>query len=141
MNDEIKFYMGNNEEKSKSHKDSVELRILYFIWVLGASYYQGGYIVWVGEVQNIKIYPTTKNSCQARHIQPLNRIPETLAAHVLPSGQTCLTPLPYLDSRDLTQTYLVPSLNMSDLLALFWVNQAYPAPRPSSKDISQTCPT
>jgi hypothetical protein len=29
-NDEIKFYMGNNEEKGKSHEDSLELRILYF---------------------------------------------------------------------------------------------------------------
>jgi hypothetical protein len=28
--DEIKFYMGNNEEKRKSHEDSLELRILYF---------------------------------------------------------------------------------------------------------------
>jgi hypothetical protein len=27
MNDEIKFYMGNNEEKGKSHEGSVELRI------------------------------------------------------------------------------------------------------------------
>jgi hypothetical protein len=30
MNDEIKFYMGNNEEKGKSHEDSLELMILYF---------------------------------------------------------------------------------------------------------------
>jgi hypothetical protein len=26
-NNEIKFYMGNNEEKGKSHEDSLELRI------------------------------------------------------------------------------------------------------------------
>jgi hypothetical protein len=51
---EINFYMGINDEKGKSHKDYVELRILYFIWVLGASYYQGVYIGWVSEVQNIK---------------------------------------------------------------------------------------
>jgi hypothetical protein len=38
-----------------------------------------------------KIYPTTKNSCQARHIHPPNRIPETLAEHVWPPGQTYLT--------------------------------------------------
>jgi hypothetical protein len=31
MNDEIKFYMGYNEEKGKSREDSLELRILYFI--------------------------------------------------------------------------------------------------------------
>jgi hypothetical protein len=30
MNNEIKFYMGYNEEKGKSHEDSLELRILYF---------------------------------------------------------------------------------------------------------------
>ncbi len=52
--DEIKFYMGYNDDKGKSREDSLELRILYFIWVLGAPYYQGGYIGWVGEVQNIK---------------------------------------------------------------------------------------
>jgi hypothetical protein len=51
---EMKFYMGINDEKGKSHEDYVELRILYFIWVLRAPYYQGGYIGWVGEVQNIK---------------------------------------------------------------------------------------
>jgi hypothetical protein len=31
MNDEINFYMSYNEEKGKSHEDSLELRILYFI--------------------------------------------------------------------------------------------------------------
>jgi hypothetical protein len=30
-NVEINFYMGYNEEKVKSHKDSLELSILYFI--------------------------------------------------------------------------------------------------------------
>jgi hypothetical protein len=30
-NDEINFYMGYNEEKGKGHKDSLELRILYFV--------------------------------------------------------------------------------------------------------------
>jgi hypothetical protein len=29
--DEINFYMSYNEEKGKSHEDSLELRILYFI--------------------------------------------------------------------------------------------------------------
>jgi hypothetical protein len=29
-NDEIEFYMGNNEEKGKSHEESIELRILCF---------------------------------------------------------------------------------------------------------------
>jgi hypothetical protein len=31
MNDEINFYMGYNEEKGKSHEDSLELSIVYFI--------------------------------------------------------------------------------------------------------------
>jgi hypothetical protein len=31
MNDEINFYMGYNEEKGKSHEDSLELSIIYFI--------------------------------------------------------------------------------------------------------------
>jgi hypothetical protein len=53
-NDEINFYMGIDDEKGKSHEDYIELRILYFIWVLGAPYYQEGYIGSVGEVQNIK---------------------------------------------------------------------------------------
>jgi hypothetical protein len=51
---EINFYMGINDEKEKIREDYVKLRILYFIWVLGAPYYQGGYFRWVGEVQNIK---------------------------------------------------------------------------------------
>jgi hypothetical protein len=55
--DEINFYMDINDEKWKSHEAYVELWILYFIWVLGAPYYQGGYIGWVGEVQNIKNLP------------------------------------------------------------------------------------
>jgi hypothetical protein len=46
--------MGINDEKEKNHEDYVELMILYFIWVLRAPYYQGGYNWWVGEVQNIK---------------------------------------------------------------------------------------
>jgi hypothetical protein len=54
-----------------------------------------------------KIYPTTKNSCQARHIRPPSRIPEIL--------------------------------DMSGLSALSRVNQAYPASRPDSRGISQTC--
>jgi hypothetical protein len=54
MNVEINFYMDINDEKEKSREYYVELRILYFIWDLGALYYQGGYIRWVGEVQNIK---------------------------------------------------------------------------------------
>jgi hypothetical protein len=42
-----------------------------------------------------KIYPITKNSCQARHIWPPNQILETLAGHVWPLGQTCLASQPF----------------------------------------------
>jgi hypothetical protein len=55
MNDEIQFYMGYNEEKGKSREDSLELRILYFIWVLGALYYQGGAL---GESVKCKLLKT-----------------------------------------------------------------------------------
>jgi hypothetical protein len=36
-----------------------------------------------------KIYPTVKDSCQAKHIRPPGRIPEALARHVQPLGQIC----------------------------------------------------
>jgi hypothetical protein len=51
---EINFYMSINDEKGKHCKNYVELMILYLIWVLGASYYQGEYIGWVGAAQTIK---------------------------------------------------------------------------------------
>jgi hypothetical protein len=41
-NDEINFYIGYNEEKGKSREDFLELRIVYFIKIIGTSYYQGG---------------------------------------------------------------------------------------------------
>jgi hypothetical protein len=42
MNNEIKFYLGYNDETWKSHEDSSELRILYFISVLGLRTIKGG---------------------------------------------------------------------------------------------------
>jgi hypothetical protein len=63
--------MGINDEKGKSHEDYVELRILYFIWVLGAPYYQEDTLGELVKCKTLKIYPTTKNFCQAWHIQPL----------------------------------------------------------------------
>jgi hypothetical protein len=86
MNDEINLYMGYNEEKWKTREDSLELKILYFYKVLRTLYYQGIYIGWVGELQNIKIYLTTKISCQVGHIQLLGQIPEALTGHVRPSS-------------------------------------------------------
>jgi hypothetical protein len=37
----LKFYMAFDEEKGKSHEDSLGLSSFYFICVLGAPYYQG----------------------------------------------------------------------------------------------------
>jgi hypothetical protein len=135
------------KKKGESHEDSLELRILCFTWVVETLYYQEGYIGWVGEVQNIKIYPTTKNSYQVRHICPPNRIPETLAGHVRPTGPTYLASLPYPGSRDLTRTCSAPIPDMSGPQpghvrpsSLSRVNQAYPAPMPGSRGISRTCP-
>jgi hypothetical protein len=51
-NDEIKFYMGNNDEKGKRHEESLELRILYFTSFLVTLYYQGGAF---GELVKCKI--------------------------------------------------------------------------------------
>jgi hypothetical protein len=93
---EINFYMGINDEKVKSHKDYVELRILYFIWVLGAPYYQAGYIGWVGEVQNMKNLANHQKLMSGQTYLPPIRISETLAGHVRPLGQTCLASQPYL---------------------------------------------
>jgi hypothetical protein len=41
---EINFHMGINDEKGKCQEDFIELRTICFIGVLGATYYQGGYI-------------------------------------------------------------------------------------------------
>jgi hypothetical protein len=41
-NSVLKCYIAFNEEKGKSHKDSIGLRSFYFICVLGALYYQAG---------------------------------------------------------------------------------------------------
>jgi hypothetical protein len=79
-----KFRYGINDEKGKSREDFIELRILYFIWVLGAPYYQGGTLGELVKCKTSKIYRTTKNSYQARHIRPPSWIPETLAGHVWP---------------------------------------------------------
>jgi hypothetical protein len=72
------------KKKGKVTKIFWGLKSFYFTWVLEALYYQGGCIGWVGEVQIIKIYPQTKVSSVARHIQIANQIPETFAKHVGP---------------------------------------------------------
>jgi hypothetical protein len=75
-------------KKRKSHEDSLELRSLYFIWVLGAPCYQWGYIGWVGEVQILESYPQTKNPSGIGHIQNFDWISETFARHLWPPVRT-----------------------------------------------------
>jgi hypothetical protein len=48
------MYMAYNEEKGKSREDLWGLGSFYFICILGAPYYRGGCIGWVGEVQIVK---------------------------------------------------------------------------------------
>jgi hypothetical protein len=43
--------MAYDDEKEKSHENPWGLGSFYVICVIGALYYQGGYIGWVGEVQ------------------------------------------------------------------------------------------
>jgi hypothetical protein len=92
MNNEIKFYMGYNEEKGKSRENSLELMILYFIWFLGAPYYQGGCIGWIGEVQIIENYITTQIPYQVGHIRLLHRILDVLVEHVRASYLSLVNP-------------------------------------------------
>jgi hypothetical protein len=95
MGVEINFYMGINDEKGKSHEDYVELRILYFIRVLGAPSYEGDILGELVKCKTSKIYPTTKapvspdisgplagfqrlwpnmSNPQGRHVRPLSLI-------------------------------------------------------------------
>jgi hypothetical protein len=74
--------MDINDDKGESHKDYVELKILFEFQELRTI--KGGILGVLVKCKTSKIYPTTKNSCQARHIRPPSWIPETLAKHVWP---------------------------------------------------------
>jgi hypothetical protein len=69
--DEINFYIDINDEEEKNREDYIKLRILYFIWVLGALYYQEDILGELVKCKSSKIYHINKNSCQTRHIRPL----------------------------------------------------------------------
>jgi hypothetical protein len=70
--------MGINDEKEKFVKiHRIEDFIFYFSF--RSSVLLRGYIGELVKCKTSKIYPTTKNSYQARHIRPPSRIPETLA--------------------------------------------------------------
>jgi hypothetical protein len=126
----------------KKEKSQKFLRIEDFIFYLSPrnSVLSRGCIGWVGEVQNIKIYLTTKISCQARHIRLLGRIPKALAGHVRPSPLPWVNhayPTPYPGSRDLTRTCLARSVDISGLLVLSnclsgfqWPNLDMSGPQP-----------
>jgi hypothetical protein len=73
-------------------KEKVERlrRIEDFIFCLSSrssALLKGGTLGELVKCKTSKIYPTTKNSCQARHIQPPSQILETLVGYVRPPGQ------------------------------------------------------
>jgi hypothetical protein len=74
--------MAYDEEKEKSHENLWGLQSFYFIWVLGATNYQGVCIEWVGEVQIVKNFLQNKFPKKIGHIRVSDRIPEALAEHV-----------------------------------------------------------
>jgi hypothetical protein len=92
---EINFYMGINDEKEKIREDYVKLRFYILFEFYELRTIKGDTLGELVKCKTSKIYPTTKNSCQIRHIRPPSRIPETLAGNVRPPGQTCPASQPY----------------------------------------------
>jgi hypothetical protein len=137
----IKICMAYNEEKGKSHEHLWGLGRLYFMFVLGALYYQGGCIEWVGEVQIIEIlsliqlartirtYPVSwpgsskvYQKCpglpifqSAMHIWPLSHVPEKIFRYVWPQDRAYLV------------TFLVHRLNLLTRIIWMghWVTEAF----------------
>jgi hypothetical protein len=120
-----KFLYGINDEKWKSREDYIELRILYLIWVLGALYYQEGYIGWVGAVQTIKILSHHQKILSGQTYPAPSQILETLAGHVQPVGQTCPASQPF--------PYLTKHIRL-----LGWIPEAFPG---HVWPLARTCPT
>jgi hypothetical protein len=57
MNGVLKCYMEFDEEKGRSHEDSLGLRSFYLICVIGAPYYQGGALGELVKCKFLKNYP------------------------------------------------------------------------------------
>jgi hypothetical protein len=76
--------MAYNEEKVKSREDPWGLGSFYFICVLGASYYQGGHIGWVGEVLIIEKPIPNELPRKTRLIRHFDQVPVTFCEHVRP---------------------------------------------------------
>jgi hypothetical protein len=105
--------MANEEEKGKSCEDLWGIVRFYFICVLGAPYYQGGCIEWVGKVQIDKSILITY---LPRKIWP-----------------------PRLGSRGICRTCLPPAWTYSSLLFLP-DSRAYLAPALGSREVCRRCP-
>jgi hypothetical protein len=67
------------------------------------------------------------------------RIPETLAGYVQPPGQTCPPPSSFSGFQRPNLNTSGPQPGHARHSSLSQVNQAYPAPMPGSRSISQTC--
>jgi hypothetical protein len=153
-----KILYGISWWKRKKSRRLIELRILYLIWVLGAPYYQGGLIGWVGEVQTLKSILPPKNPVrsdissliagfqrlwsdvfgpQARHVQPLSlirlssRVPEAFPGYVRPLDRTCPTQPNFSAAKSQTGHIRSPSQVLEKLVEHVW-------PRPRHVRVSDT---
>jgi hypothetical protein len=102
-------------KKGKSHEDFLELRILYFILVLGAPYYQGGALGESVKCKSSTSIQKPKVPEKTGLIRVSDRILKSLAGHVRPTAQTCSGSSLSLGYPQLSQTYSIPYLGLVTL--------------------------